>query len=466
MLAIMLIFIPFMTGGLLVAVHVLPSAGKAAALLCFLLAVMVSSIQLSLGYRDVYLDATVFVLFSADLSLLVHLVLKSKYQVLRSEAASGKRFGLVAAALAIILLALAAQGYVLDMSAIGLYVYNVNMFLNLLLFALLFYLLGKLQVRTSTILQCIVWFSVCNSSLGLLQYAMNKSLLLFSAEDTINYYEGARVGKRVVGFVGASNGAGNLGAILFPVLLYEWMRRKSLLHLAAMLLNAAFLFLTFTRIGYLSVCVQFLVFLFYARMGQRHPLLKKLGAMSAAGIAGVLVYRIFYDEMFRVLFLDRGDTESHRFVQFRMAFQILKEHAWFGLGAGQYVPYMQTYHGIDDIAIHSQFINELIEQGIFGFLLFFLVYASLFLWSLGKYKGERWFPVALFIGNFIVVNFNPNQYYSLCTYTFFIIALGLVFTRKDLLPRHEAQENRSLEASKYPNQNNHPIHIMQVSKGG
>ncbi|MEM5663753.1 hypothetical protein AAHB94_07845 [Bacillus toyonensis] len=32
--------------------------------------------------------------------------------------------------------------------------------------------------------------------------------------------------KRVVGFVGANNGAGNLAAILYPVLLYALVKEK------------------------------------------------------------------------------------------------------------------------------------------------------------------------------------------------------------------------------------------------
>ncbi|MEC0238967.1 O-antigen ligase family protein [Paenibacillus dokdonensis] len=465
MLILMLIFIPVMLAGLVAAVNILPNRRKTIMPVFLLMLAMVSSIQLSLGYQDVYLDVTVFVLFSVDLSLLVHLVFKSKYQSIKKDNEIRNRFQLVIISFAVILLLITIQGSTLEITEIGLYIYYINLYLNLLLLALLFYLLSKLEAQTSTILLCIVGFSVCNSLLGLLQYATNKSLLLFSAEDSINYYEGVKIAKRVVGFVGASNGAGNLGAILFPVLLYYFIQKKSLFSLAAVLLNTVFLFLTFTRIGYLSVSIQFLIFLFYVRMGTRYRLLKKLGTIFVAVFAAVLAYQIFYDQLFRILFLDRGDTESHRFVQFNMAFRLLKEHAWFGLGAGQYVPYMQAYHGIDDIALHSQFINVLVEQGIFGFILFFLVYAALFIWSLGKYKGERWFPAALFLGNFIVVNFNPNQYYSLCTYTFFMIAFGLVFARRDTFPRHSIEENRPLETANYPKPNDHGINIMQVNKG-
>ncbi|MGN7355879.1 O-antigen ligase family protein [Paenibacillus sp. SAF-054] len=465
MLTLTLILLPVLLAGLIVAVHILPYGAAASALLCLLLAAMVSSIQLNIGYQGVYVDATVFVLFCVDMSLLVHLVLKSKFHTLHKDKEHRDRFQLVLIAFAVLLVMLAVQGSALEIMEPGLYIYTINQFLNLLLLALLFYLLSKLQVKTSTILSCIVAFSVCNSLLGLVQYVTNRSLLLFSAEDSINYYEGVKIAKRVVGFVGASNGAGNLGAILFPVLLYVFMERKNLFTLAAVVLNAAFLFLTFTRIGYLSVSVQFLIFLFHARLGIRYRLFKKLGVIAAAAIAAILTYRIFYDELFQILFLDRGNTESHRFVQFHNAFQLLREHAWFGLGAGQYVPYMQKYYGMDDIALHSQFINTLVEQGLFGLMLFFLVYAALFLWSLRKYKGERWFPAALFLGNFIVVNFNPNQYYSLCTYTFFMIAFGLVFTRKDILPSSLAEENGRLDTAKYPAPMDHSINIMQVNKG-
>ncbi|MWV43687.1 hypothetical protein GRF59_08560 [Paenibacillus sp. HJL G12] len=465
MLAMVLFFIPVLMAGLLAAVNILPRKGAGTVLLSFLLLAMVSSIQLNTGYRDVHVDLTVFILFTTDLSLLVHLVLKSKLQSLPKHQGDRYRLGLVGVSLAMLLIIMVFQGFALNIFDSSLYIYHLNLELNVLLLAFMFYLLGVLQISTSTILRCIVGFSVLNSLLGVLQYITNKSLLLFSAQSSINYYEGARVAKRAIGFVGASNGAGNLAAIFFPVLLYYFMKKRSLFSIAAALLNGLFLFLTFTRIGYLSVCVQFLIFLLYARMGTGHQLLKRLGAIMAAAFAAILVYQIFYDELYQMLFVDRGNTESHRFIQFSGAFQILKEHMWFGLGAGQYVPYMQAYHGIDDIALHSQFLNMLVEQGLFGFAFFLLVYVSLFVWTLKKYKGDGWFPVTLFLGNLIVVNFNPNQYYSLCIYTFFIIAYGLVFGWREDAVHHTADENGPMEGSKCPKPKNQIVNIMQMNEG-
>lgn len=464
MLTLMLLCIPVLLAGLLLTVHMLPKNGSGAALLCLLLLVMVSGIQLNIGYRDAHVDLTVFILFVTDLSLAAYLVLKRKTQSLGGSSNDPYRFWLTAVSFFVLILLLVLQSYALDIFEYGLYVYHSNLLLNLLLLAALFYLFGKLEVGSSTILLCMTGYSLINSLLGVLQYVTNKPLLLFSVQDSINYYEGAKVAKRVIGFVGASNGAGNLAAVFFPVLLYYFMKKKNLFGLAAVLLNAIFLFLTFTRIGYLSVCVQFLIFLLYARLGTRFQLLKRLGALTAVAMAAVMVYQIFYDELYQVLFLDRGNTESHRFVQFAGAFDVLKEHPWLGLGAGQYVPYMEAYHGIADIALHSQFMNVLVEQGIFGFTLFSFVYLSLFAWSLKKYRGEAWFPVSLFLGNLIVVNFNPNQYYSLCTYTFFIIAFGLVFARKSGVGT-AAEENVPMEPLKCPSPKKQVINIMQMNKG-
>ncbi|BFH64111.1 O-antigen ligase family protein [Paenibacillus azoreducens] len=465
MLTIMLFLIPVLQAGMLVAVNFLPNKRLGGTLLGLVLLAMVSNIQLNIGYENVRVDITVFVLLIVNLSLSVHLMLKNKLQTLETDRISGTRFRLAAGSIAFMLLMLLFQGYTLEIYEAGLYVYHLNLLLNLLQMALLFYLLGMLQIHASTLLLCIVCYSVANSVLGLLQYATNKSLLLFSAQDSINYYEGVKVAKRVVGFVGASNGAGNLGAILFPVLLYYFMQRKSLFAFTAMLLNAAFLFLTFTRIGYLSVCVQFLIFLFFAPLGNRYGLMKKIGMIIAAGLAAVIAYQLFFDQLYQILFLDRGDTESHRFMQFTGAFSVLREHLWFGLGAGQYIPYMQTHHGIDDIALHSQFLNALVEQGIFGFMMFFFAFGALFVWSLKKYKGEGWFPVALFLGYFIVANFNPNQYYSLCTYTFFAIAFVLVFARKSPDMRQSAKQNVQMEPSNCPKPNRQVVNIMQMYKG-
>ncbi|WP_371860500.1 O-antigen ligase family protein [Paenibacillus chibensis] len=292
-------------------------------------------------------------------------------------------------------------------------------------------------------MKIIAVYSLFNSFLGVFQYIFNRSFLLFSTSENINYYEGAVVSKRVFGFVGASNGAGNLGAILFSVLLYYFIKKRNFLSLSALLMNLVFVLLTFTRIGYLSICIQMLVYLVSSHKGNIHHWLKRCLIGIATILAAFIAFQVFYKDIYQVLFVDRGDTQSNRFSQFSEAIIVMKDHPWFGIGAGQYVSYVENHYGLEDIVLHSQFLNILIEQGIFSFALFLLIYFLLFIWSLKVYKGEAWFPVSLMLGNFITVNFNPNQYYSICIYTFFILAYGMIFLGKSD-DRNEAELDRRL----------------------
>ncbi|GIO53031.1 hypothetical protein BCV73_05915 [Paenibacillus sp. SSG-1] len=458
---VLLLIIPVLVLGFLVAVHIIPAKGMIALAIGMVLLAAVSGIQLSAGFRDVHVDLTFFVLMAADLSLIVHLMLRRRIHRLGNDSSGLARLQTVSIFIVLLLLVLVFQGFVSEIYESGLYVYHLNVYVNILLMASLLYMLARMQLNASWLLQLIVVYSLANSLLGILQYVTNRSYLLFAAEDSINYYEGVKVAKRVVGFVGASNGAGNLAAVLFPVLLMYFLNKRTFFGAAALLLNLLFLFLTFTRIGYLSVCVQFLVFLLTGKIGVQYQLLKKLGIVMFAALAGLIIYQMYFDQLNQILFLDRGNTESHRFVQFYEAFGIMKEHMGIGLGAGQYIPYMQIHHGVNDIALHSQFLNAFVELGTIGGILFFTTYVLLFLWSLRLYKGERWFPLCLFIGNFIVANFNPNQYYSLCVYTFFIIAFGFVFARRGINRR----QNGPMEASNCPNQRNPAANIMLVNEG-
>jgi len=408
---------------------------------------MVSSIRFNIGYQGIYVDLSLVILIISNFALLVHLMLRSKTNPIQPIRQERNKLNLLTFLLIAILLILCLQGYILNIYDTSLFTYHLNVFFNMMLFACLLYCLSLAGLDRMTFMLAIATYSLANSLLGVLQYVFNKSFLPFTTNDTVNYYEGAVVTKRVFGFVGASNGAGNLGAILFSVLLYYYLKKRSMFGFVALSLNLLFVVLTFTRIGYLSIGVQCIIFLLFSKVKNHHQWIKRslLGILSL--FVGVVAYQMFYDDVYRILFLDRGDTESQRFTQFYDAFQLFKDHIWFGVGAGQYVPFRIASSGVEDIALHSQFMNILVEQGLISFGLFALFYILLWVWSVRKFKGEVWLPLSLMIGNLIVTNFNPNQYYSICIYTFTILAFGLVFLKE---PKDAVYQNeRGKEALKH-----------------
>jgi len=429
-LIIILISIPLLWAGIIFVLNIFKGNNIQGILLGFLILGMVSNIRFNIGYQNIYVDMPLFLLFIYNFALLVHMMLSSKINTLKLDDNSRSQLYKVSLLLGGLLLFLFLQVYISHIYDITLYVFHINVFLNVILLGFLFYFLSVNKFNIDTFFKVIVIYSICNSLLGMLQYVFNRTFLLFSESDSINYYEGAVVSKRVLGFVGASNGAGNLGAIFFSVLLYYFFKKKNVFSFIALLLNIIFVVLTFTRIGYLSIGVQCLIFVIFTKIRNPHQLIRRclIGILSI--FLGFIAYLIFYDDVYQLLFINRGDTESNRFVQFYEAFRIIKENLWFGVGAGQYNSYIEANHGIQDIVLHSQFINILVEQGLISFILFFMLYIFLFIWSTRIFKDDVWLPISLMVGNFIVVNFNPNQYYSMCILTFFILIYGLIFLRK------------------------------------
>ncbi|PGK87137.1 hypothetical protein CN911_30060, partial [Bacillus thuringiensis] len=76
---------------------------------------------------------------------------------------------------------------------------------------------------------------------------------------------------------------------------------------------------------------------------------------------------VFYDSAYELLISDRGATGEHRFIQFKKVFEISKENLLVGIGAGQYVYKAYSHYGFNDIVVHSQFLNTLVEQGLISF---------------------------------------------------------------------------------------------------
>ncbi|OAB47071.1 O-antigen ligase family protein [Paenibacillus antarcticus] len=441
-LIIILLSIPVLWAGCIFVLNVFKGNTIQGILLGILIFGMVSNVRFNIGYPNINIDMPFIILFIYNLALLAHMMLSSKINELKLDDISRTQLNRVILLLSSVLLVLFFQVYISQIYDIGLYSFHFNVFINLILLALFFYFLSVNQFSINTFFAVIVMYSICNSLLGVLQYVFNRSFLLSSASDSINYYEGAVVTKRVMGFVGASNGAGNLGAILFSVLLYYFLKKKNFFSGIALLLNILFVVLTFTRIGYLSIVIQCLIFVVFSKIRDKHQLLRRclIGILSI--FVGVIAYLIFFDDVYQILFINRGDTESNRFVQFNEAFRIMKENLWFGVGAGQYNSYIEANHGIQDIVLHSQFINILIEQGLISFILFSMIYIILFIWSTRVFKDDVWLPISLMIGNFIVVNFNPNQYYSMCILTFFILIYGLIFLKKTSVQEHVSNQSQ------------------------
>lgn len=309
--------------------------------------------------------------------------------------------------------------------------YNDNIFflINLLLLCIVFFFLNRNGLKIKQVLLAIVIFSLINSVLSYFQYIFNSSFLLFNENDDILYTAGVVNTKRVVGLVGASNGAGNLAAILTPILILYTYKYKSKIGFLAIILNMLFCILTFTRIAYLAIFVEIAIGFLIIRSKNKLVLIKKsLLFIFLISLSGLISY-FFYDDIYKILFTNRGNTHSSRFEQLENIKLILSNFSFFGIGAGQYVYYLAAYFSISDIVIHSQLLNILVEQGLINLLLFttFIAYLSI---NASRNIQTKWFIPIFMLGYLIVSNFNPNQYYLIPNYIFFITLFSMLFRSK------------------------------------
>lgn len=317
-----------------------------------------------------------------------------------------------------------------------LFVSNLSYFLVIGFLLRYFINIKEFDYSENHIFSLISAFSLCNSVLGILQFVYNKTFLIFSAKENINYESIINI-KRVVGFVGANNGAGNLGAILFPVLLFTFLNKKNMHNFIILILNVLFTILTFTRIGYLAITIELIVFFTLGlNSGRLSDKIIKYYSLAMLIILLVFIYYNFSDNIYYYLIVGRGNTQQHRFIQFKFIISEFIKHPILGIGSGQYVDFNLNNYRLYDLEVHSQYLNILIEQGIISFIsfIFFNVYIIKIL--LNKFnKNYRWLILSIFIGNLIVINFNPNQYYTLNIYLYYFIVFGLMFSNYSELGR-------------------------------
>ena len=311
------------------------------------------------------------------------------------------------------------------------YIYDVKLFGHILdsyLAILSIYVLAKKYGYLFTedfILRAIAIFSICNSLFSFAQFITGKPLSPTSPYESIIYNIGYGELKRVSGLLGSNNGAGNLGAIFFTPLLYFLIKRPSFKRSIPFILNIIFTILTFTRIGYVSIAIQLIIFLFYRNRNKIKKIKKTKIVVCIIFIIIIGYALINIDTTMNALFEKRGSTENSRWEQFERAKEVFVENKLLGIGYGNYIQYAVQIFLQSDIIIHSQYINTLVESGSIGFILFTLINIIPIIILLKRFKLNRWIPISIFIGNFIVINFNPNQYYFMNIFIYFYLIFNL-----------------------------------------
>jgi hypothetical protein len=307
-------------------------------------------------------------------------------------------------------------------------------YLNIELMLIMLLILKRFNYKKKTIISVVSVFSLMNAILGFLQFITGRVLINF--KDSSQQITQLYVGTRVSGFVIGDNGGGNLGAILFPVVLYKYKKNKNIFNFSLIVADGLFVIFTFTRIAYLAIFFELLVFmLLSAKIGSVKDIMKNISTFIVALGVGIYFYLNYLNEIINIFFLQRGDTQNDRFMQFSMAIKTFFSTPILGTGHGQYNDYAVSKLGIfDDLVIHSQLLNMIVEEGIIVFIVFAIFNICLIYMLIKKYskKMERVFIIMLFIGNLICINFNPNQTYEINIYMYYFILFGFLFAEDEI----------------------------------
>uniref|UniRef100_UPI00048D6BCC O-antigen ligase family protein n=1 Tax=Sporolactobacillus terrae TaxID=269673 RepID=UPI00048D6BCC len=304
------------------------------------------------------------------------------------------------------------------------YFYMILLLLSILFIILIYQSLD--EINLNSIIYSVNYLAIANGILAMLQYLTGKKLVPGSFNQSIIYSEGLVSVKRAVGIAVTNNAAGNLGALLFAVILYNVISRKDAISVVSLIFTSVFSILSLTRIGYLGIVVEILVYCLILYRNQLIKQLKKIKIIIAITAVLLITLLLLWNKMYYYLFQSRGDTLTSRFVQYQRIFkEVIMNNLLLGIGEGQYRYYMATKLKILDIDIHSQYLNILVEQGLILFAIFIFVnfYMIFYVVRYSQSIQLKALTLALFIGNFICVNFNPNQYYYINNIVYYFILL-------------------------------------------
>ncbi|MBC2580562.1 O-antigen ligase [Clostridium sp. DJ247] len=292
------------------------------------------------------------------------------------------------------------------------------------------------------------YIAIFNGILGIAQFITNRKLLFGQFNDNIYYLQGSELVKRVVGIAGTNNAGGNLGCILFAVVFFNYLKRKNTVNLTALILTSIFSILTLTRIGYLGIIIVLFVNFIMSKWNSMSNIVKKMLIIAMCAIIVVIIIVTFGDKINYILFEQRGNTQDSRKIQFDFIFNNIMKYVGFfgGIGAGQYKYYAYYFIGYNDIDIHSEYLNIMVENGVLMFILFIVLNIYLLVHAFKKCddKIEQAFIVGLFLANLVCSNFNPNQYYIINNLLYYLLIYCFVYKKKSNL---KYKLNLSMESS-------------------
>lgn len=313
--------------------------------------------------------------------------------------------------------------------------YEIGKSLELIILYLTLYLIFLISKKLSyeckeKILGLFSYVAIVNGVLSILQYIFGKKFLIGMWNDSILYTEGVKVTKRAIGLAGTNNSAGNLAVILFSICLYNYITKKGKKDLIALVMTIIASILTFTRISYLAITIEIIIYFFISNWSSLKAIISKIKIIFLLIMPILVILSMKINKIINTLFVERGNTQEYRFYQYNNIIEYCSNNIKFlnGIGIGQYRAYMLNNFSLKEIDLHSELLNVLVEMGWIAFILFLIINVMLFINAKknANLTIQKAFIISLFVGNLICSNFNPNQYYYLNNVVYMIALCNLV----------------------------------------
>lgn len=208
---------------------------------------------------------------------------------------------------------------------------------------------------------------------------------------------------RIGGTLISANAAGSYLSLLlapaFSIMLTKLKRPYKWLGLIAFICGMIALILTGSRGAWLALFISFLIFgIVSFRRGWLDLRIVVIGA-----VIGILIGLVFFSPIYERIFGYDAGAAAGRIPQNQVAFQIIKDHPFFGVGANNYPVIQQRYLALDPnntvfrYAVHNKYLLVWAETGFLGLLFFILFLISTLRqgFKISRFEDQLLSPLAL-----------------------------------------------------------------------
>lgn len=188
------------------------------------------------------------------------------------------------------------------------------------------------------------------------------------------------------------------------------------------ILAAIALIFTFSRGSWLAM---FISFVFMTILSRRN--IKRLIPVFIL-IAVLFLFPVFSE---RIFFTFKSGGDSDRFKYWLVALKMIKEHPFFGMGAGTFMANFSKYLPFYNVAYaHNCYLQIWAETGVFSLISFMLFVSSFIYLVVKKFLASKDFLLLGLLSGaigFLVHSFFETNLYSLRLAILFWVWVGLIF---------------------------------------